>query len=68
MSQCNQIMNHLKRHGHIEPLTALSTYGCYRLAARIGDLRERGHNIETTIIEQNGKRFASYHYYSKVAA
>lgn len=59
MSQSQQILAHLKS-GPITPLEALSNYGCLRLAARISDLRERGHIIETTMIERGDKRFASY--------
>lgn len=65
MSQGQQIFTHLKRHGSITPLQALDRYGCMRLAARIGELRERGHKIETNMIERNGSRFAQYRYYAK---
>lgn len=30
-----------------EPLSALREYGCYRLGARIADLRREGYNITT---------------------
>jgi hypothetical protein len=33
---------------------------CFRLAARIAELRDIGHNIHTTMIYSNGKRYASY--------
>ena len=59
MSQESQILNHLKTTT-INPLQALSTYGCYRLAARINDLRNAGYNIVTDTIEKNGARFAQY--------
>jgi hypothetical protein len=60
MSQCNDILEHMKR----EPITAieaLTQYGCFRLAARIKDLREEGYEIETTTLElPNGKSIAKY--------
>lgn len=59
MSQCNAILADLKR-GPITPIDALQRHGCFRLAARIADLRERGHTILTDIIEDGDKRYASY--------
>jgi hypothetical protein len=45
----------------IDPLTALTKFGCLRLAARINDLRNAGHFIVTTTKElPNGKRVAQY--------
>lgn len=61
MSQCTDILNHLK-NGPITAMEALNNYGCFRLASRITDLRQDGHNIETKTIElQNGKHVAQYH-------
>ncbi len=69
MSQKNNIFEHLKKHGHITPLQALELYGCFRLAARIGDLREEGYAIETDMVDlPNGKSFARYRYHSVQAA
>ena len=58
-SQKDLIRRHLAQKP-ISPLEALEEYGCFRLAARIADLREDGHNIETVQTKQNGKRYASY--------
>ena len=63
MSQEQQIFNHLKRYGSITPMIALRRYGCMRLAARVNDLRAKGHAIETDIIERDEKRFAQYRYH-----
>ena len=60
MSQEARILSHLKRHGSIEPLTALDRYGCFRLAARISDLRCSGYKIITEMVEKGDKRFARY--------
>lgn len=46
-SQKEYILQHLRAYGSIEPLTALREYGCYRLGARIADLRHEGYNIKT---------------------
>ncbi len=59
MSQTEKILSHLKRRP-LTPLQALEHYGCFRLAARISDLRNKGHRITTEIIERNGKRIARY--------
>lgn len=49
------------KQGHtITPLEALHKFGCFRLGARIADLRKAGYNIETKMVEENGKRFAQY--------
>ena len=66
MTQKKVILQHLKRFGSIEPLTALREYGCYRLGARINDLRNDGYNIITEMISSVSRitgrpvRFANY--------
>jgi hypothetical protein len=44
------------------PLTAWDAMqmGCFRLAARIHDLRAEGVEIETQNVKHNGKNFAEY--------
>jgi hypothetical protein len=60
MSQCEAILAMLKR-GPVTPLDALKEAGCFRLAARIADLRQQGIQIETeTITTPNGKHIAQY--------
>lgn len=59
-AQTSAILQHL-RHDTITAFEALQLYGCFRLAARIKDLREAGHQIHTTMIEvPTGKRIAEY--------
>jgi len=55
--QAAQILHHLKRHGSIDPIEALERYKCYRLAARIFDLRGAGHVIVT---QQSDDGMAKY--------
>lgn len=50
MSQCERLLMHLKS-GPIEPLQALKDLGIYRLSARIKNLRDEGHNIETNMVD-----------------
>jgi len=40
MTQRDMILDHLLRHGPIDPMTAKDSYGVMRLAARINELRE----------------------------
>jgi hypothetical protein len=44
----------------ITGIDALSLYGCFRLAARIHDLRKKGYNIHEETITNNGKRYSKY--------
>jgi hypothetical protein len=42
-------------------LEALTQFGCFRLAARIADLRDKGLNVVTDMVTlENGKRVARY--------
>lgn len=50
-SQKHYVLQHLRRFGSIEPLTALREYGCYRLGAVIFRLRDEGYDIITTRME-----------------
>ena len=59
MSQNQQILELLKK-GPITAMDALVKANCFRLAARINDLKALGHNIITETIKQNGKHFARY--------
>jgi hypothetical protein len=61
VTQTDQILAHLKTGRPLDPLTALGEYGCFRLAARIYDLRNAEHDIATDIVETpNGARVARY--------
>lgn len=41
-------------------MEALSLYNCFRLAARIADIRAMGIDVTANIIKEGGKRFAEY--------
>ena len=45
----------------ITQLDALNMFGCFRLAARIADIREQGLDIVTDMITVNDKRVANYY-------
>ena len=60
-NQTEAIREHLLSGKKITPLDALNLYGCFRLGARIYDLKRSGMAIKTEIIEtQNGKHIAQY--------
>lgn len=60
MSQSSDILAHLRTGRPITPTIALTLYNCMRLAARIDDLRLRGHNIKTTMRSSGKSRWAEY--------
>ena len=60
MTQCEQILEHLRRGKTLTPIDALNEYGIFRLAARVQDLRDRGHDILTYRESQGEKTFARY--------
>jgi len=60
MSQTKTILEMLQA-GPVTALDALERAGCFRLAARIADLRQQGIKIETeTVTTTTGKHIASY--------
>ncbi len=60
-TQCTQVLHHLRRHRSITALEALRLYGCFRLAARIKDLKDAGHKIGSCMTTERGKRFPLYY-------
>lgn len=60
-TQNEQIRAHLIEHNSITPIEALEKYGCFRLAARIKDLRNAGFSVVSTIVHSdNGKKYCRY--------
>lgn len=60
-SQCNMIADWLRKGYSITSLEALNMFGCFRLASRIHDLKERGMNIGKKIVTlPNQKRVCEY--------
>lgn len=56
------ILEHLRTRGSITAVEALISYHCFRLAARINELRNHGHSIETVMkLDPQGARYARYH-------
>lgn len=59
-TQNANILAHLKAGKNITAIDALNLFGCFRLSARIYELRNRGYQIETTRKSKSGKNFAVY--------
>jgi hypothetical protein len=59
MKQTEMIHDMLKR-GPVTPLDALQEANCFRLAARVKDLRDMGIAIDTRMVTRNGKKYAEY--------
>lgn len=62
MSQTTEIERYLKKGFSLTPLRALRLFGCFRLAARINELRNSGLAIDTDIVKLNDKHVARYTY------
>lgn len=60
--QTESLRNILDQGTHITALDALNWFGCFRLAARVYDLKQEGYNIEKyTQVNESGKRITYYH-------
>lgn len=64
-SQCKKILEHMQSGKSISQYEAAQKFGCYRLSARIWDLREQGYGISKTMVtkkneEGNAVSFAVY--------
>jgi hypothetical protein len=60
MRQVDAIRSFLLEGNSLTPIDALERFGCFRLAARIDDLRQEGLDIETIKERRNGKSYARY--------
>jgi hypothetical protein len=60
MTQTEAIRAHLLSGAPLTPLEALDRYGCFRLAARIDELRRSGLTIETITEKRGSKKYARY--------
>jgi hypothetical protein len=60
-SQTALIKGWLLNGRSITQLDALNMFGCFRLSARIANLREEGFDIVTDMVNVNDKRIAKYY-------
>ena len=60
--QTEMLKTILDQGTHITALDALNWFGCFRLAARVYDLKQEGYDIEKyTQVNESGKRITYYH-------
>lgn len=60
-SQCDMILAYLQKGYSITQMDALNMFGCFRLASRVHDLRDRGYKINACkITTPTGKRVCEY--------
>lgn len=59
-TQNTHILKALEEGARLTPIDALRRFGCFRLGARIADLKKAGHKIVTKMVSKDGKRFAEY--------
>lgn len=61
MTQRNDILTYLKSGRSLTPKDAYNFWGCFRLGARVYDLRREGYNIKSEMVEvEGGKHVARY--------
>ena len=69
-TQCDRILAYMTTYGRISDSIARDQFGCHRLAARISDLKDRGHVIDTVIETrqyEDGSTTRNARYYLKEA-
>lgn len=62
-SQEEQVLSYLKAGNMISPIEALNLFGCFRLSARIYNLRHGKHDgvhYEIEEVAHDGKQYAIY--------
>ena len=55
-TQAQEILRYMRKNGGITQAEAASKLGCYRLAARIYDLRGEGHDIVSFTASETSAR------------
>ena len=70
-TQVQLILDYLDEFGSITPLEAIRDIGCYRLSARISDIKKKGYPVKTELIpvmNRRGKQSKVARYSLEVAA
>jgi hypothetical protein len=60
ISQTTRILAHMKSGNTITGIEALNRFDCFRLPARISDIKKMGYDVKREMIDVNGKRVARY--------
>lgn len=60
-SQAQMILSYMLQGNRITPIEALDLFKCFRLGARIADLKDRGYDIKSEFVTTpSGKRVKQY--------
>lgn len=60
MIQREAILADFKEGRSLTPIEALERHGCFRLGARVWELKRQGYDIQSEFVHANGKSFARY--------
>lgn len=60
VSQEKAILAHLRKGKTLTPLEALNKFSCFRLGARIFELKQAGHAIRSRMVKKGQKWVAEY--------
>ena len=55
-TQVQLILEYMDEFGSITPLEAIRDIGCYRLSARISDIKKRGYPVRTELVSVQNRR------------
>lgn len=62
LTQANAILAYMQAGNGITPIEALDLCGCFRLSARIADLKHRGYDIVTEKVKVSGGKYVARYY------
>jgi hypothetical protein len=60
ISQNRKVLGFMRLHGSITPMQAIRHFKCYRLGARIYELKQIGYNIKSEGMKMQQSRFCKY--------
>ena len=61
-TQTDQIIDLMKSGHKLTALDALKQVGCFRLAARIAEVKAMGYPVSSDWVETDGKRYKRYFF------
>jgi len=60
-SQTAQILTALQSGDRLTPIDALNRFGCFRLSARVSDIKDRGYRVQDKYVKMvDGTKFKEY--------
>ena len=65
-TQTHKIITWLRNGNNLTPLEALKYFGCFRLAARIHDLKQKGYDIRCEMVTVGDATVARYRLFEEM--